>query len=352
MNICFCLPSLYFKPIGGYKIVYQYANLLSKKGNNVTIVYVCKNRFRKLHLHSRIVQFLCQFLIKNDKSWFCFEQSIKRKAIFDISDNFLKENYDAIFATAVDTAIPVYSLSDSKGKKCYLIQDFENWNCSDEYVYETYKLGMENITISKWLRDIVNNNSLKASHYIPNAIDTSIFKVINNIEDRNPYSIALLYHKASHKGVKYALSALFKLKEKYPQLVVNMFGVPEKPKDIPEWIKYTRNADEKHLRDIYNKSSIFMCASIDEGFGLTGAESMACGCALVSSSYKGVLEYAKNKENCLLSEIKDVNKMCENIEELFNDNTLRIKLAKNGVRDIKNNTWNVAVNKIERIINE
>ena len=37
----------------------------------------------------------------------------------------------------------------------YLIQDFENWGRSDMEVLESYKLGLMNITISKWLKEKV-----------------------------------------------------------------------------------------------------------------------------------------------------------------------------------------------------
>ena len=58
--------------------------------------------------------------------------------------------------------------------------------------------------------------------------------------------------------------------------------------------------------DILNYASIFICSSINEGFGLTGAESMACGCALATTSYPAVFEYAVDKKNCLVSPVKDI----------------------------------------------
>lgn len=75
-----------------------------------------------------------------------------------------------------------------------------------------------------------------------------------------------------------------------------------------------------------------MCSSLEEGFGLPGLEAMACGCALVSTSYKGVLEYAIDSVNALLSPIKDAKSMADNVERLFENEILRKRITKNGIK--------------------
>ena len=47
MNICFVLPGIGREMNGGYKIVYQYANFLSKDGFNVYILYKNDQLLRK-----------------------------------------------------------------------------------------------------------------------------------------------------------------------------------------------------------------------------------------------------------------------------------------------------------------
>ncbi|MGV7366344.1 glycosyltransferase, partial [Mycobacterium kansasii] len=77
-------------------------------------------------------------------------------------------------------------------------------------------------------------------------------------------------------GLKYAFDALNIVHQKYPDLVVMMFGAPKRP-NVPKWYEYYSNISSKEVNLLYNKCSIFLCASIKEGFGLTGAESMAAG---------------------------------------------------------------------------
>lgn len=141
---------------------------------------------------------------------------------------------------------------------------------------------------------------------IPNSIDFDVFNIDVPIKERKTYVISMLYHEAPLKGAKYGIEALKKLKKIYPKLEVKLFGVFPRPQSIPSWMHYTRNASEVQLRGIYNSSTIYMCPSIAESFGLPGAEAMACGAAYVASDYGGVHEYATDNRNALLSPPRSV----------------------------------------------
>lgn len=218
---------------------------------------------------------------------------------------FLIGNHYAMQKYTIGTARPVADLPSCKGKKYYLIQDFENWSCSDDEVYETYNLGMTNIPIAKWLADIVRDKTNKEPYYIANAIDTDLFRVVVENENRFPHSIAMIYQRGGHKGFQYGYRVCVRLKEKYPDLQCNIFGLSKREAEWPQWIKYTENATQEQLVEIYNSVSVFLCSSVEEGFGLCGAESMACGCAFATTGYRGVYTYAKDNVNALISPIKD-----------------------------------------------
>lgn len=122
--------------------------------------------------------------------------------------------------------------------------------------------------------------------------------------------------------------------------------------------KYAHIFSVKKMKRVYfyvkndNKCSIFLCASVEEGFGLTGAESLATGCALVSTKYKGVYEYARDKYNALLVPVKDSNKLAESIIYLFINDDERIKLATNGITSMKERSWSKTLKIFECILDE
>lgn len=69
-----------------------------------------------------------------------------------------------------------------------------------------------------------------------------------------------------HKGLKNAFKVLDKLKQKYPDLKVIMFGKFPKP-ELPNWITYYKGASQKKTVEIYNSVKVFLCSTIEEGFG-------------------------------------------------------------------------------------
>lgn len=352
MKITFCLPQPGNNPIGGYKVVYEYANRLEKLGNKVTIVYDCNRLFYRNNID--FIRLLKIFIKYNrNKSWFKLNRKIKLKYALHGIENRYFPNADYVVATAVETVEPILSLNKLKGEKIYFIQDIENWRLGDDYVNSTYSMPFAKmIVISNWIKKRVDKYASTPSIVINNGLDFDKLGIINDIEDRNPYTVSMLYHALAHKGSKYGLQALYKLKKEIPELTVEMFGAPEKPKNLPEWIHYTRRANAEEVKNIYNSTAIFLSSTINEGFGLTGAESMACGCALVSTNYEGVKEYAENGENSVLCPVKDSDSLCFAMKELMYNDKKRISIAKRGYQDIQKLNWDKSVRKFMNVLKD
>lgn len=347
MKITFVLPGYSKHPIGGFKMVFEYANRLSARGHEVFIAFDCSEVFKVRKNYPEIIRkIVFNFFVWYYPKWFPLDSKIHKVCILKSINNETIPDADVVFATAATTVYAVAELNKRKGRKFYFIQGFENWGTwTEEEVKKTYKLGLTNIVVAKWLKDIVENCIL-----IPNCIDLDIFNIDIPIEKRNSHCISMLYHNQPEKGSTYGIEALKWLKERYPDLQAVLFGVPERPQELPSWIQYVQCATQKKLRQIYNDSAIYLCPSIKEGFGLTGAEAMACGCAYVASDYGGVHEYAENGRNVLLSEPKDVKGLVDNVIYLFEHEKERITLAQNGYHDIQKLDWNNAVDAFERAI--
>lgn len=325
-KVGFVLTRMQKTPVGGYKVVYQYANYLAVCGYDVTIYYessdVGESFTRLPRMAKRMV---AKQWVKEGPMWFPLSKSVKQKAIFGIDDKQIDDG-DAIVATAVRTAQGVASLSSTKGCKLYLIQDYEVWgDYSEEAVKATYALGMTNMVISEWLGDIVREACGTQPILMPDGIDHSIFCPDDAIA-REEHTVALLYSENPWKGCKDAIAALRLAKQQIPDLRVELFGGPARPEGLPEWFAYTQNASQEQLHVIYNRSSVVLCASVDEGFGLTGLEGMSCGCALVSTAYPGVYVYAD--ESCaLLSKQQDPEALAENLVRMLTDDELRARYS-------------------------
>lgn len=353
MRITFVLPGYLRSPAGGYKMIFEYANRLTLRGHKVAIAFDC---FQGAQGHQKIPSFLkklCyRFLVWYHPKWFALHPKVRKVCAYTgINDREIPDA-DFVCATAVGTANDVAKLSINKGEKLYFIQDFENWGrWTADAVKETYRLGMKNIVIAKWLEKIVLDSGADCV-LIPNGIDFDVFNIDSPIASRKGHTVSMLYHDQVHKGSVYGIAALKKLKERYPDLQATLFGVPKRPDDLPAWIQYIQSATQPQLRQVYNQSKIYLCPSIKEGFGLTGAEAMACGCAYVASDYGGVHEYAIDGRNVLLSPPKDVEGLVKHISYLFDHDDERIKLAQQGYEDIQTLDWKWSVDKFEAVLKD
>lgn len=345
-TITFVLPNYSRVPIGGYKIVFEYANRLCKDGFKVKIVFLNNHALEEYKAPKCIKNIIIKYFTRREPRWLQLDTRIEKISAINFKRNI---NTNIVIATAA-TTVNYVNYNFKNAKKIYLIQDFENWNMSNMEVTNTYNIGFQNIVIAKWLKKVVDSYSKMPSVYIQNPINTKIYRVINPIDKRNNLKIGMLYHVRPNKGSKYAIEALKKVKEIYPKLEVEVFGATPRPQNLPDWFKYTENATQQQTVNIYNNISIFVNSSVKEGFGLTGLEAMACGAALISTDYDGVKEYAKNKVNSLLCPIRNSEILSKNIEFLIENPQKRIELANRGHETAKSFSWDIAYRKFKETI--
>jgi glycosyltransferase involved in cell wall biosynthesis len=350
MTISFVLPFAGNKPIGGFKIVYEYANRLSERGHKVNLIHPSYT-FRENFMNNS-KYFISYYFRKFSKSylpkWFVLNKNVNVGWIRSIENKNIPDA-DVIIATAWRTAKCSLKLDANKGKKFYFIQHYETWNGKEDEVNETWKMPFKKIVISKWLCEIAESLGEKAE-YIPNGLDFGEFGIDINPEDRNHQSVMMLYNELKFKGSESGIKALIELKKEVKNLHAVLFGVPDRPSSLAEWIEYHKSPDRKLLRRLYNECSIFISPSLSEGFGLTSAEAMMCGAALVASFTGGHKEFAIDGKTALTFEPGNVKQIKEKVLRLVKDNDLRIKLALKGNEYIQKFTWEKAVNEFERVL--
>jgi len=331
-NIGIILPHIIFGPGGGVKVILEYANFLAEKGNTVTIYFMTYNlycRWIKWEFLRRIVG---KLLYKRYRRYYNLAANIKTCDLFYTND--IKQ-HDVLIATELRTALLVNRLPKNSTKLVYFVQGFETWGSDEETVFQTYQFPMKKVVVSKWLESKVVEHCNDKVAYIPNSIDLSIFNLKVPIRERKPYTITLHYRTMECKGSKYAIELINKLEARYPDLETKIVGVSKCPKNLPKSCKYYRSIAPQEVATLNNSSRIFVCTSLEEGFGLPGLEAMACGCALVTTDYAGGREYAIDGENALVSKPKDVDSMFQNVVRLFEDEELLQKISNNGVATAK-----------------
>lgn len=357
-SVCFVLPGYSRRAIGGYKIVYEYANRLPKNKYAVFIFYSQFSKLRRYSLYgflARIypaVRFLHAKMTK--RRWFPLED-VKELLRFSYNKKTLAR-FDVLVATAIETAFALHDLELDKAKSCiYLIQDFENWEpIFKARVFESYRFPMKKICIAPWLVEKVRSVGEDAA-LIYNGLDFSYFTLTRKIEDRNPLEISVMYYECSTRSTKRfedSAKALEIVREQFPRLHVSVFGVFKDPGDFPAWFTYHRSPSKDEHNAIYNNAAIYIAASSSEGFGLTVAEAMMCGCAVACTDNGGFSSMVTDGETGLLSPVFDYEALARNVVRLISDADLRIRLARNGNESVRKFNWETAVEKFRAVIED
>jgi glycosyltransferase involved in cell wall biosynthesis len=355
MKIVFLLPQEGSRPAGGFKVVYEYANRLARRNHEVQVLHIASLFPRNAHLslrdRMRVFRYIPFALRGNWRPdrWFKLDPAVKVSWVPSLSPLFLPWA-DAYVATWWTTADHLGALRDLPGRKLYLLQHLETWLGSAEQVMATWKAPLEKIVIAHWLEDIAHEMG-ESCHYIPNGLDFTKFGRDVFPEDRNPKRVAMLFsHSLAWKGSFDGLAALAILKDKYPDLEAEFFGINERPQDLPAWIVYHHAPAQAELRRIYNRASIFLAPSLSEGWGLPPCEAMMCGAAVIATDIGGHREFCTDGENALLVPAENPRAIADAVVRLLEDPELRLRLARNGHSNIQRFTWDAACNAFESVL--
>lgn len=353
-SVTFVFHNTYQYPVGGPKVIFEYANRLANDGWKVFIAYNYiphSKRFYSRWYHATIdgIKFHInkkKGILPTCRSWFALDNRVTEVFVPQIDYSHIPKT-SLYIATALPTAEPVSKYPISNSRKFYFIQGYEKFGKrSDKEVRETYHYPLKKFVISKWLKDIITKEEDENCILIPNGFDFNHFNLSKPIEHKDRFCVSMMFHISPNKGCETAFAALDIVKKRFPQLHVNIFSAYEAPKNLPEWYKFIRFPDIQTHNKIYNDAAIYVAASKIEGWGLTIGEAMACGAAIACTDNLGFQEMIKDGITGLLSPINNAEKLGHNIIRLIEDDTLRIQLAKRGHEFIKQFSWEKSYQKL------
>lgn len=354
LRVTFLLPVFANKPVGGAKVVYQYANLLTAGGHQVTIIHSAAMepwQYSRPILTRREAKIMgrAAFDLAHRRpagpAWEALDSQVRTRYVPTLAPKRIPTS-DAVIATSWRTAESAARYPDDRGTKAYLIQHLETWDGPAERVERTWRLPMAKIAIARWLVEEGSRLTSDSIEYIPNAIDLDTFVTTVDPKSRTP-RVVMLASTSPIKGLDIGLAALEEVRRKVPHVRSTLFGVQPRPAQIPAWIDYVRNPSRDELVALYNSSSVYLCPSRGEGWHLPPAEAMACGCALVTTNIGGVADYAMADATALVAPVDDVRSLAEGVVRVLTDDTLRHRLIAAGSGQIRSFSWERSARKLE-----
>lgn len=223
------------------------------------------------------------------------------------------------------------------------------------------KVNISFVAISSWEQECALHSApLKGKNItlISNPIDTDVFHPMDREELRRKYGIEnkkiILFgaDKAlenTTKGFQYLVEALRCLDgSKYMAVC---FGKAPKEsrirlKNIE--IEYLGTIqDEKKLAEWYNMADVFAAPSLQEAFGYTVCEALACGTPVTAFEAGGMLDQIVHKENGYLSKLYDAEDLAEGIVFCTDNKETLGKVARERV--LHNNSYKIIGKKYQKI---
>lgn len=198
----------------------------------------------------------------------------------------------------------------------------------------------------------------------PFGIDIERFRKTDN-QQRNSINIGIVKTLSPIYGIEYAIYAMKNLKEElideelYQKVKLYIYGDGPDKEKLQNLIKENQLAENIFLKgkvandvvpQILNQFDIFCATSIQESFGVSLLEAMACELPVVATNADGFLEIMKHDTNGIVVNKKDSQGLSHALKTLIEDENLRQIYGKAGREIVKKYyDWNENVKKMREI---
>lgn len=326
---------------GGVRVTVEMANRLLNRGYITRIIYPEKKEFLKIKLR-KIYYALMRF---KNTDWVKYYQG-PIEPYTDINNISFRKNEIVI-------AVGLYSVEDVLKIKTPVIKVRYNHG---------FTVGKNDMTNIFWgPQDI---HTITVSHTLVDRLEMiskqKVDAVIPNGVNENEYfveecfgrcGIGMMYSNHPNKAGEDMITLCNEIQNIWPKLKIYMFGVGPKPRHLKN-IYYKRYPSIREARKIYNKCIIWISTSREEGLPGPILEAMACGCIVISADNLGATEIIEDSKNGYLVPVGSVNKYIEKIKEVLCDKNIRDRLQKEGLKTVKNYSWEIAVEKMDRYLKQ
>ncbi|QZN84860.1 glycosyltransferase family 4 protein [Cellulomonas sp. C5510] len=287
MRVVVVLPGIAAAPTGGYAVAYRYVNALAAAGHEVTVLHA---RTRKPGDHPDLGLRRVAYAARRHAgpTWFRLHAAVRVHNTARLVPDAIPAA-GVLIATGVRTAPAVAEAVARTGARgIYLVQHVETFVATEEEVVASWRLPLEKVVVSGWLHDVLAGAGVP-SVLVPNGVDRHVFR-----PGRHPEVPGVLAMVSTQRWKRTDLvcEVYRAVAASEPGVRLTTFGTGVRPDGLPASAVHVRNPQRADLADLYRASSLYVCASDDEGFGLPVAEAMSCGAAVVSTDIAGVRSFA------------------------------------------------------------
>jgi glycosyltransferase involved in cell wall biosynthesis len=355
LTITFLLPGPPTVPVGGFRVVYTYANHLAARGHHVNIVHAGRlGQFRApeptslkaLRKGWRYWSRIRPAIVPPHIDWHHFHPAVTLRYLTGEPIARTIPSGDIVVATAWTTAEYLHNYPTRVGLPFYLIQHVETWQGDQDRVWATWHYPFHKIVVSHWLQEQGRLHGIEGIQHIPIAVDHALFYPPTPIVRRTP-GILAVYSPIPWKGPREVAAVIQQVRSERSNLPITVFGVAQRPAELPLTVNYVQNPSQQQLAYLYRTHAVFISTSYREGWALPPAEAMASAGVFVGTDSGGCRDYAIPEQNALLSDPEDTSELLVNIARVLDDPLLRDRLQISGYKTLQDFTWELSTDALE-----
>ncbi len=177
----------------------------------------------------------------------------------------------------------------------------------------------------------------------------------NNDPERDVFRLLWVGGISLRKGFMYALEAFKMLKHPNKEFVV--IGVMTKEiklllgSAVLENVIFKGTVPNVDLIDYYNKASLFVMPSIEDGFGIVLSEALACGCPVVATPNSGSIDLFEEGKEGFIVPIRNSEALAQAFEKISDIPELRDEMGYHGQVRVKSlGGWDEFGDRFEELI--
>lgn len=217
-------------------------------------------------------------------------------------------------------------------------------------------------TVSNHIAGQAKKYGAKKIKMVPNGVDTHIFQPMdkNKARQRSGYKPGQrIVVSSSRLTPKNGLEYLIKAVANIPNLRLLIIGDGEQRRFLEKLIMSLKLEDRvsllgylehQRLPEYLNIADVFCRPSINEGFGISFIEAMACRVPTIGTSVGGITDIIEDGKNGLLVLPASSEGVSRALKKILNDKEFARKIAQQGYLTVqKKFTWQVVLDQMDKV---